>query len=122
MQEIFDQKSKQYEIQANTDVNSPITEFYMNNLDFVADNLMTDIEGTGVNGFSITLNKKGGSNYYRQDTKFTCPEENLTETLKSHFKAGDVLTYFKKEKDGNYSLSFEKKAPKENLTSQSLVA
>lgn len=65
---IIDQASNNgFNVTANVDCNSPIVGYYLNNIDFIADGILVDVEGTGVNGWH--LNRISGNKIDKRESK-----------------------------------------------------
>jgi len=108
IREVLNRQNKT--ITANTEVTSPITQFYLSKLNFVAEEFLPNVAGTTTDGLTITLDKKTYNLYRRRQVACPCPIEDLNNYLVKGFERGQVLTYLSFDRQNNqYLVSFEDK-------------
>lgn len=115
--EVIKREGRDKRLFASVELNKPIASFYINKVGFVATDVLTNVEGTRLNGLKIVYDHRQKDTHRRPLAEKSHTEEELTSELQEKLSSGQfVLTYLDRDpKTGKYFVSLEPVTETETL-------
>lgn len=115
--EVIKREGRDKRLFASVELDKPIASFYINKVGFVATNVLTNVEGTRLNGLKIVYDHRQKDRHRRPLAEKSYTEEELTSELQEKLSSGQfVLTYLDRDpKTGKYFVSLEPVTETETL-------